>query len=179
MEGTVATWCSCSRLSLPFSLFFFPRGWGFPDMRGREIWFYTDGQGNSTISPSHNTFLLAFLLAPNQTSGQISSGFTAPGKAFTMLKTLISQSHIFPLCKRKLIPIPKIYATLLPARGWWWREQRVAAGGPQRETASRGECLLPSSMWAHVGRWVWTPSHQHFPFHTRGCWCNITLCVTT
>ncbi|KAF2976473.1 hypothetical protein EK904_014293 [Melospiza melodia maxima] len=52
-----------------------PHQTGFADRRGREICFHAEGQGSSMISSSHNTFLLAFLLAANQTSGQTPSGF--------------------------------------------------------------------------------------------------------
>lgn len=128
MEGRVATWCSCSRLSPPFSLFS-PRG--FADRRGKEIWFHTEGQGSSTISSSHNTFLLAFLLAPNQTSSQTSSGFTALGKAFTMLKshTNFIIPHLPFVQKKADKCIPPCSRVLLEGHG-------AAPGSPQRETAS-------------------------------------------
>lgn len=165
MEGGVATWCSCSRLSPPFSLF---SSWGFADMKGREIQFHTEGLGSSMISSSHNTFLLAFLMAPNETSGQISSGFTAPGKAFTMLK-----SHTdFIIPHRPFLQ--KKADKFIPPCSWMLLE-----GHSRQPPKGDSECLLPSSAWAHVGRSLWAPSHQCFPFYSRSCWCNVTLCVTT
>lgn len=78
---------------------------------------------------------------------------------------------MFPLCRRKLI---NVYH---PAPCSWM----LLRGTGRLQAAPRGdsECLLPSSTWAHVGRSLWTPSHQCFPFYSRSCWCNVTLCVST
>lgn len=113
---------------VPAPDFLYLSSWGFSDMRGREIWFHTESQGSSTVSFSHNTFRLAFLLVPNQTSSQTSFGFTAPGKAFTMLKshTDFIVPHVPSVQKKADKCIPPCSLLMDAAEG-----HREAAGSPK------------------------------------------------
>lgn len=162
-------WCSCSRLSPPFSLF---SSWGFPDMRWRKILFHTEGQGSSMIS--FFTQYLSFGLPPGSQANQqpTSSAFTGPGKAFSMLK-----SHTDFIILHLPFLQKKAYKANLyhPAHGWCWRGRGWLQAFPKgRQWVSPAQQHMGPREQVAVN-----PSHQCFPFYSRSCWCNVTLSVTT